>query len=174
MRETVVLIVGGMAAYALQCVLAPNIAILGAMPNFCLAFVATAAMLRQSDDVIVVAFVLGLATDLFGGGTVGISAALFTLTAFIASRASALLGNETVAASLLISMAASFIAEAIYAFFYVATVGVPAWDAFALRAAPCALYDCAVVLIVMPLLSHVFTRGAPSHAAPESSTIRLR
>lgn len=174
MRETVVLVIGGVAAFALQSVLAPNIAILGAMPNFALAFVATSAMLRRSDDVVVVAFALGLATDLSGGGTVGVSAALFTLASFISSRASALLGNETVSASLLVSMAASMIAEAVYAFFYVATAGVPAWDALVLRALPCALYDCAVVLIVMPVLSHVFSRGASPHAAPESSTIRLR
>lgn len=174
MRETVVLAIGGIAAFALQFVLAPNIAILGAMPNFPLAFVATSAMLRRSDDVIVIAFVLGLATDLSGGGTVGVSAALLTLASFISSRGSALFGNETVSASLFVSMAASMIAEAIYAFFYIATAAVPAWDAFVLRALPCALYDCAIVLIAMPLLSHVFSHGASPHAAPESSTIRLR
>ena len=38
----------------------------------------------------------------------------------------------------------------------------------------CALYDCAVCLIVMPLLSAAFARQAPRRSAPESSTIRLR
>ena len=174
MRETVVLIVGGIAAFVLQCVLAPNIAVLGAMPNFALAFVATAAMLRQSDAIVVIAFVLGLVSDLSNGGTGGSMAALLTLAALIASRASSLFGNETVTASLLISMAASLIVEAIYAFFYIATVGVPAVDALLLRALPCALYDCAIVLIIMPLLSFVLARSAPSHNAPTSSTVRLR
>ena len=174
MRETVALIIGGVVAFVLQSVLAPNIAVLGAMPNFALAFVATAAMLRTSDSIVVIAFVLGLASDLSTGGTVGVMAALLTLAAFIASRAASLFGNETVTVSLAISMATSLIVEAIYAFFYIATAGVPAMDALLLRALPCALYDCAVVLIIMPLMLHLLARSAPSHTAPTSSTVRLR
>ena len=174
MRETVVLIAGGVVAFVLQTVLAPNISVLGAMPNFALVYVACAAMLRQSDAIVVVAFFLGLVTDLTSGGTVGVMAALLTLAAFIASRASALLGNETVTVSLLISIATSLAVEAIYAFFYMVTAGVSAPDALIMRALPCALYDCAMVLIIMPLLSFVFARTAPSHTAPDSSTVRLR
>ncbi|MFQ9741455.1 MAG: hypothetical protein ACLRX5_02530 [Slackia sp.] len=55
----------------------------------------------------------------------------------------------------------------------VATTDVTA-DAILLRGLPCALYDCAVCLIVMPLLSAAFARQAPRRSAPESSTIRLR
>lgn len=174
MRETVVLVIGGVVAFVLQCALAPNISVMGAMPNFALAFVASVGMLRRFDAVVVVAFVLGLLTDLAGGGTVGVSAALLTLAAFVASRASAMLGSESLSSSLLISMAVSLVIEAIYALFYIATASVPAVDAFALRALPCALYDCAVVLIIMPLLSYLLARSAPSHTAPESSTVRLR
>lgn len=174
MRETIVLVIGGLVAFVLQAVLASNIAVIGAMPNFALVYVATAAMLRQTDAIVAIAFVLGLVYDLTSGGTVGVMAALLTVAAFIASRASALLGNETVAASLLISMATSLVVEAMYAFFYVATAGVSMSDALLLRALPCALYDCAVVLIIMPLLSHLVARSAPSHTAPASSSVRLR
>lgn len=168
------LAIGGAASLVLQAVLAPNIAVLGAMPNFALVYVATTAMLRRSDSTIVAAFVLGLLCDACGGGTVGIMAALFTLAAFVASRASALFGNDTVATSLAISMVSALLVEVCYALFYVATAGVPPIEALTLRALPCALYDCAMVLIFMPALSHLSDRAAPSHAAPSTSTVRLR
>lgn len=175
MRETVVLIIGGIVAFVLQFVLAPNISILGVMPNFVLAYVAIAAMLRQSDLVVVMAFILGLLTDLTGSASIGVMAALFTLAAFIASRAAESMGHDTLATSLLISMMASLVVEVCYALFYVATVDASITDVFLLRAIPCALYDCAMVLILMPLLSQLLERSAPSHTVPESSTVhRLR
>ena len=174
MRETVVLIIGGIVAFVLQFVLAPNISILGVMPNFVLAYIATVAMLRQSDFVVLMAFLLGLLTDLTGGGSLGVMAALFTLAAFIASRTAESMGHDTVAASLSISMMASLVVEICYALFYVTKVGVSIVDTFLLRALPCALYDCAVVLILIPLLSYLLERSAPSHTVPESSTVQLR
>ena len=174
MRETVVLIIGGIVAFVLQFVLASNISILGVMPNFVLAYVAIVAMLRQSDLIIGMAFILGLLTDLTGSGSVGVMAALFTLAACIASRTAESMGHDTVVASLLISMMTSLVVEVCYALLYVITVGASIVDVFLLRALPCALYDCAVVLILMPLLSYLLERSAPSHTVPESSTVRLR
>ena len=160
-------------AFVLQFVLAPNISILGVMPSFVLAYVATMAMLRQSNLVIVMAFILGLLTDLAGSGSIGVMAALFTLAAFLASRTAESMGHDTIAVSFLISMMTSFVVEICYALFYIATVGVSIADAFLLRAMPCALYDCAVVLIAMPLLSYLLERSAPSHTVPESSTVNM-
>ena len=173
MRETVVLIIGGIAAFALQFVLAPNISILGVMPSFVLAYIATAAMLRQSNLIVVMAFILGLLTDLTDSGSVGVMAALFTLAAFLASRAAESMGHDTIAVSLLISMMISFVVEICYALFYITTVGVSIADAFLLRAMPCALYDCAVVLILMPLLSYLLEHSVSSRPALESSTVNL-
>ncbi len=174
MRETVVLAIGAAVAFVLQIVLASNIAVLGVMPNFAVAYVASAAMVRQTDSVVVIAFLLGLATDLTNGGTVGLMAALLVLSAFIASRAAAQMGSDTVVASVLISMAGALLAEVCYALFYAIIAEVSVADVLLLRAIPCALYDCAVVLIVMPLLSFLVERAAPPHTAPQSSTVRLR
>ncbi len=174
MRETVVLVIGGIVAFVLQCVLAPNLSILGVMPNFVLAYVATAAMLRQSDFIVILAFALGLLCDFTSAGSVGVMAALFALATFIVSRVASVMGHEMLAISLLTSMAASLVVEVCYALFYIATVDVSATDVFLLRAIPCALYDCAVVLIVMPLLLYVLERVASSHTESGSSTVRLR
>lgn len=174
MREPVLLALGAVVAFALQLILAPSISILGAMPNFALVYVGIVAMLRQQDSVIVMAFLEGLAFDLAGNFVLGAMAALLTLVAFLAGRVSALLGNNTVTVSLFISMVASLIVEVCYALLYVAMAGVPVFDAVVLRALPCALYDCALALIVLPLLHRMFAAAAPSHKAPTSSTIRLR
>lgn len=174
MRSNVLLVVGAVCALLLQIILAPNIAIMGAMPNFVLVYVGVAAMVRHSDSVVVMAFFLGLAYDLVGNATLGVMAALLTLVAFAASRAAAFFGSETVSVSFALSMACSLFVEVCYAFAYVSMAGVPIVDALLMRALPCALYDCAMGLIVFPLLSYLFARSAPSHKAPQSSTVRLR
>lgn len=174
MRGSVLLFLAGLVSLALQLILAPAIAIFGVMPNFVLVFVGVAAMLRPSDSTMVVGFAVGLVYDLVTSGTPGVMAALLALVAFLASRASMRLGNDTLSVSLLITMASALLVEACYALFYVVTTEVGIVDALLMRALPCALYDCAICLIVIPLLSALFARGASVHAAPESSTIRLR
>lgn len=174
MRGSVLLFLAGLASLALQLILTPSISIFGAMPDFVLVFVGVAAMFRPTDSTMAVGFALGMVYDLVLSGTPGVMAALLALVAFCASRASMRLGNDTLSVSLLITMASSLLVETCYALFYVATTDVSAADALLMRALPCALYDCAVCLIVLPVLSALFSRGASIHAAPESSTIRLR
>ncbi len=174
MRESVLLVVGAAVSVVLQIVLAPNIAILGALPDFVLVYVAISAMLLKRDSVVVMAFVVGLLVDLMGTSTVGVCAGLFALAAFASSRAAGFFGNDTLGATFAISMVVSLLVEVLYAGFYVSAAGVPALDALGQRALPCALYDCAMVLITLPVLTHLFASAAPSHKAPSSSTVRLR
>lgn len=174
MRGSIFLFLAGLASLALQLILAPSIAIFGAMPNFVLVFVGVAAMFRPADSTMAVGFAVGMVYDLVTSGTPGVMAALLSLVAFCASRASMRLGNDTLSVSLLITMASALLVETCQALFYVATTDVGIVDALLMRALPCALYDCAVCLIVIPLLSALFARGASVHTAPESSTIRLR
>ena len=105
MRESVLLVVGAVVAVVLQIVLAPNLVILGAMPDLVLVYVGIAAMLLRRDSVLVMAFFAGLAMDLVGTSTVGVCAGLYTLIAFLSSRAAGFFGNDTLGASLAISMA---------------------------------------------------------------------
>ena len=169
MRESVLLVVGAVVAVVLQIVLAPNLVILGSMPNLVLVYVGIAAMLLRRDSVLVMAFFAGLAMDLVGTSTVGVCAGLYTLIAFLSSRAAGFFGNDTLGASLAISMV-----EVLYAGFYILSVDVSVIEALGQRALPCALYDCAMALIVLPITTHMFAAAAPSHKAPTSSTVRLR
>lgn len=82
MRESVLLVVGAVVAVVLQIVLAPNLVILGAMPDLVLVYVGIAAMLLRRDSVLVMAFFAGLAMDLVGTSTVGVCAGLYTLSHF--------------------------------------------------------------------------------------------
>lgn len=174
MRENILLVVGAAAALLLQIVLAPNIAIMGAMPNFVLVYVGIAAMLRQTDFLVGMAFAAGLVYDFAGTSMIGVMAALLTVAAFVASRAGAFFNSDTLTISLALSMATSLLVEVLYALFYVMTAGIPLFDALLMRALPCALYDCAMAIIIFPLLSYLFSAAAPSHTAPQSSTVRLR
>lgn len=174
MRETVFLVLGAVVAVALQVILAPSIAIMGAMPNFILVYVGIAAMMRQSDSVYIMAFASGLAYDLVGTGAVGLMAALLTFVAFLSSRVSVILGNESFGVSLMVSMVCSLLVELAFAACYIVSADASVVSAIFMRALPCALYDCAMALIVFPPLSMLFIKSAPSHKAPESSTVRLR
>ena len=95
MRESVLLVVGAVVAVVLQIVLAPNLVILGSMPDLVLVYVGIAAMLLRRDSVLVMAFFAGLAMDLVGTSTVGVCAGLYTLIAFLTSRAAGFFGNDT-------------------------------------------------------------------------------
>ena len=156
MREPVLLVVGAVVAVVLQIVLAPNLVILGAMPDLVLVYVGIAAMLLRRDSVLVMAFFAGLAMDLVGTSTVGVC------------------GNDTLGASFAISMGCFLLVEVLYAGFYILSVDVSVIEALGQRALPCALYDCAMALIVLPITTYMFAAAAPSHKAPTSSTVRLR
>lgn len=174
MRESVLLVVGAVVAVVLQIVLAPNLVILGSMPDLVLVYVGIASMLLRRDSVLVMAFFAGLAMDLVGTSTVGVCAGLYTLIAFLSSRAAGFFGNDTLGASLAISMGCFLLVEVLYAGFYILSVDVSVIEALGQRALPCALYDCAMALIVLPITTHMFAAAAPSHKAPTSSTVRLR
>ena len=174
MRESVHLVVGAVAAVVLQIVLAPNLVIMGSMPDFVLVYVGISAMLLRRDSVFVMAFIAGLFVDLMGTSTVGLCAGLYTLSAFLTSRAAGFFGNDTLGASFAISMGCFLLVEVLYAGFYASAIDVSFIEAIGQRALPCALYDCAMALIVLPIMTHMFAAAAPSHKAPTSSTVRLR
>ena len=94
-REGVVIAVGAVVALLLQIVVAPNIALFSAQPNFLLAYVLVVAIARPLDAGPVLPFALGLVCDLLGSGPVGGYAFLFVIVSFIASRAFSVLDNDT-------------------------------------------------------------------------------
>ena len=113
-REGVVIAVGAVVALLLQIVVAPNIALFSAQPNFLLAYVLVVAIARPLDAGSVLPFALGLVCDLLGSGPVGGYAFLFVIVSFIASRAFSVLDNDTLFMPVTIFVVATFAAEMLY------------------------------------------------------------
>ncbi|MCH4183962.1 MAG: rod shape-determining protein MreD [Eggerthellaceae bacterium] len=171
-RETVILTIGAIIAVLLQVILAPNIEIVQAIPNFLIVYVLVSAMLFQGNGVYIVAFVLGLMGDLIGFGPVGALAFLLVLGAFCAQHGFNVFNNGTVFVPLILIMGLSLIIELLYAAFALATgLAASPLEAFLTRALPCTLYDCVVGLILYPILSHIMLSNQTTMG---SSTPRAR
>lgn len=154
-RETTISIVGAVVAVILQVVLAPNIAIFSAMPNFLIVYTLVIAMLLPGDALYAIAFALGMVSDLLGYGPVGALPFLLLIASFAASRAFAVFSNGTVFIPLAVLMVFSMLVEMFYAAFVVALgTSVGPIDAFIYRALPCTLYDCVLGLLLYPIMSH--------------------
>lgn len=171
-RDTIIIFIGAVISIVLQIVVAPNIALFSAQPNFLLAFVLVVAIVRPAQAGPVLPFVLGLVCDLLGTGPVGGMALLFVLASAIASRAFLILDNDTLFMPLTILVVGSFAVEMLYGVLLIALgLGVSPVDALLFRALPCALYDCVVGLILYPIVARLL---AGSDQSRELHTPRLR
>lgn len=149
--------IGAVIAVLLQIIVAPNIALFSAMPNFILVYVLVVAILRPQQCGYVMPFVLGLLFDLMGTGVVGAMAFLCVLATFLSSRAFLVLQNDTLFMPLATLMISSLAVEMLYGAFLLSNgMDVSALDAFVYRGLPCALYDCVVGLIAYPIAAHFF------------------
>ena len=151
-REGIVIAVGAVVALLLQIVVAPNIALFSAQPNFLLAYVLVVAIARPLDAGSALPFALG---------PVGGYAFLFVIVSFIASRAFSVLDNDTLFMPVTIFVVATFAAEMLYGALLIG-LGLSASpvDAFLYRALPCTLYDCVVGLVLYPIIARLLASGA--------------
>ncbi len=171
-RQSIVVLVGAIIAFLLQIIIAPAIAIFTTQPDVLLAYVLVVAILRRENAGPLLPFVLGLLYDLLGTGPVGGMAFLYVLVSLIASRVFMVLDNDTVFMPLITIVVATFLVEVLYGGLLIALgMQVGFVDAFIYRALPCALYTCAVALVIYPLVSHFFARGAQER---EMRTPQLR
>lgn len=162
-RSRVATLVGALVAFSLQFVVAPNIAILGAMPNFVVAYAIVLAVARPATSPTPLAFGLGLLYNLAAGGPVGAMAFLLVLVTYAASRALSVLANGALFMPIATLFVSSIVVELLYAVLTV-SLGFEAelFSALIGRALPCALYDCVAGLALYPLvLKFVVGSGAP-------------
>ena len=154
-REGIVIAVGAVVALLLQIVVAPNIALFSAQPNFLLAYVLVVAIARPLDAGSALPFALGLVCDLLGSGPVGGYAFLFVIVTF------SVLDNDTLFMPVTIFVVATFAAEMLYGALLIG-LGLSASpvDAFLYRALPCTLYDCVVGLVLYPIIARLLASGA--------------
>lgn len=169
-RGGLVVLIGAVIAVVLQMVLAPNIALFGAVPNFMLAFTLVVAILRSQQSGVLLPFVMGMAFDLLGGGPVGAMAFLLVLASFVVSSAFSVLNNDTLFMPLVLLVIATLAVEMLYGVFLMwFGMDVSAVQAFAYRSLPCALYDAALGLLMYPLAMRVMS-GQPQQ--PGMSSMR--
>lgn len=172
-RESVPVLIGALIAVVAQIVLAPNIALFSAMPNFLVTYVLLIAMVRPGSGLYPLAFVLGLVSDLLGYGPVGAMPFLLLIASLAVSRAFAVMNNDTVFVPLVLFIVADFAVEMLYGGFLVGLgLAGSVGDAFLYRALPCALYESVCGLLLYPL-AHRFL-GQPSSASMDAVSPRLR
>lgn len=167
-RETNIAIIGAIIAILLQVIVAPNIAIFSAVPNFLVVYTLVVAMLMPGNAALVIAFALGLMSDLLGYGPVGALPFLLVIASFIAARAYEVFSNDTLFVPLAILLILTLLVEFFYAAFVLSmSTSIGPIDAFLYRALPCTLYDCVLGLLLYPILSHFLVA---QHATMGSST----
>lgn len=160
-------VVGAVIAVLLQLIAAPNIAVIGVVPNFVLAYVLALAVARPGQDGPLLAFFCGLVFDLLGSGPVGGMAFCLTLVSFIASRAFSALNNDTLFMSLAVLIAATLAVEAIYACFMLAfgaASGIV--EAFVYRMLPATLLDGVLAVVAYPIVLRFCTGSSQQPGKP--------
>ena len=109
----------------------------------------------------VLPFVMGLLYDLTGTGPVGGMALLLVIACFLASRVFSLMDNDTLFMPLAIFTACALLAELSYGMLLMACgLAANPLEALFTRALPCALYDCAVGLVVYFVMARLLAGGA--------------
>lgn len=155
-------VVGAVIAVVLQIVVAPNIALFGAMPNFLLCFAVVASIARAQSCGLAMPFVLGLLFDLLGGGPVGACALLLVVASFVASRAYLLLDNDTLFIPLALVVGSMFAVELLYGVLLMTCgLAVSPLEALVYRALPCAVYNCVFALVMYPIAMRFLAPRAP-------------
>lgn len=162
-REKLFIVIGAVIAVILQLVLAPNIAIGKAAPNFLLEFALVVAVARGGRPATALAFILGLIFGLLGTYPVGAMAFALTAAAAIGSFAVKLMETDSFFMPAVILMASVLVAQIIYGIMLTCFVsGIGILDALVYRALPCTLYDAVLAVIILLVARKFLAPKAPS------------
>ncbi|MBQ9690978.1 MAG: rod shape-determining protein MreD [Eggerthellaceae bacterium] len=148
------LILGALIAIIFQIVVAPNIAILGAQPNFIVVYIIVISMIHPSDTTLVLAFISGLIFDALAQQPFGIMAFILVVSAFLFGRIYDKFTSNNIAVPLVVAMLCSLLVEvlSVGAYTEISATTPEFFSALIHTALPNTLYDSAAVLLVMPLL----------------------
>lgn len=155
--QTIIIIV----AILLQLLVAPNIAIGGATPNFLLIAVVVIAISSGPQQGSIAGFALGLTFDLFESGPIGPWALVLTLIGFLAGSLQRNIFAESWRLPFMIVLIASFLAQVLYGIVLV-LVGsdIGFWASFVHRMLPATLYNAAVSLVLVPIAANALARSS--------------
>lgn len=159
-KELTIAGLGAAIALILQLVLAPALTIFQVTPSFVIVYSLVLAMVYQGDAALVIAFALGMLSDLIGTGPVGALAFLLVLAAFLLMRLGAAFSTGTVFFPFVFLAGFALAVELLYAAFLMGSGSfLSPLDAFLFRALPCALFDCVIGLFIYPLMSRLLSEG---------------
>ena len=154
----------------LQIMVAPNIRIAQATPNFLLIAVVATAIMKGPRVGCTTGFIAGLVFDLITTGPFGAMAAILTVVGFgVGYFARGLILESTWMTLVLLAFCALF-AEFLYLLLLAIVGDVPAFGtALYTRMLPSALYDIVFACIGFPLMKHFITPLASHH--PDDSPL---
>ena len=152
--------IGAIVAVLLQIVIAPNINVLSAMPNFILCYVVAVAVANARNAGYIMPFVCGLIYDFAGSGPIGAMAFVCVAITLAASMAYQAFDNETIFIPVAIILTSCFVANLAYGLLMIACgMNVSLLDALVYVCLPCGLYDTVLSLIAYPLVIRFVLRG---------------
>lgn len=162
--DRIAIIVGAVLSAFLQIALAPNIAVLSAMPNFIVAFVLIVAVSRPHVFGAGLPFAMGLVYDLVTGGPVGAMAFSLTVFSFLIARLFSSLENDTLFMPLAMLALGSFLVELSYGMFLL-MFGFNAGmlEAFAYRVVPCFVYDLVIAVVFYLFTTRFFRQSSTAN-----------
>lgn len=152
-RHRMTIVFAAIAVLA-QIILASNMQIGNAVPNFITSFVVAFAMVRSDSPHYVLAFVMGLIADLLGSSAVGLTSLCLLIAVFAVTMVSQTVGNDNLLMSIIVLLIALFGVDLVYALFMVGAGAASFSDAMLYRALPCTLYDATLSIIWYLVIMH--------------------
>lgn len=147
-------IIGAAIAVLLQVIVASNIRIGSAMPDFVFCYVVAVAVVNARNAGYTLPFVLGLLYDFMSSGSVGAMALVCVACTWLASTLQKTFDNETLFVPMAIVVVTCLVGEVLYALLVLASgAGVGLLEALVWVVLPCTLYDIVFALIAFALVA---------------------
>lgn len=171
--EKIPVVFGAIIAILCQLLLADNVHIFYAVPNFILAYVIAIAVANNRSMNYITAFFMGLIYDLTTIDTVGVMAFVCVAILFIASTVFHAIDNETPFMPIVVIIFTSFLGELMYSLLMIACGNdASLLEALIYDVLPCGLYDIVVALITFVIVSRfVFKQRNPSEMSIIDPTV---
>lgn len=115
MEESRKVAIGAVIAVLLQLVIAPYVVIAGANANFILTYVVMVCIIKPHEQHYVLAYVLGLCSDLMGSGLVGGMSFVLLIGSFLVSRMAEVVGGDNAGSACALSALSTFVLILVYA-----------------------------------------------------------
>lgn len=144
-------LIGAVIAVLLQIIVAPNIRVLDAVPNFILCYVIACAVANPRGVGYIMPFVLGLVYNLAGQGPIGSMSLICMLAVFFSTFALKALEIDTIVFPIITIAIVAFCSELAYGLLLMACgLNVSFLEALLHICLPCGLYDTVLALIAFP------------------------